>query len=71
MAGMGMDRPAHGHRGPANCCDTFCQHACQMPAIASARPMTFAIEPVAQSFVEPSDSGLPLFAPVFDHVPLA
>ena len=63
-------QPAHG-QSPANCCDNFCQHACQMPAIGAAQPVTFAIVPVAQSFVEPSDSGLPLFVPVFDHVPLA
>jgi hypothetical protein len=82
MAGMGMDRaahaaptrgnlPAHGHGGPANCCDTFCQHACQMPAIAAAQPVAFAIEPVALTVVEPSDPGLPLFAHPLDHVPLA
>lgn len=63
-------QPAHG-KSPASCCDTFCQHACQMPAIGAAQRMAFAIEPIAQTFVEPSDSGLPLLAPVFDHVPLA
>jgi len=79
MDGMGTDAhaapkraglPAHGH-GPANCCDTFCAHACQMPAIGAAQPVAFAIVPVAQSFVESSRPGLPLFAPIFDHVPLA
>ncbi|MEO6192960.1 MAG: hypothetical protein ABIS20_08125 [Thermoanaerobaculia bacterium] len=82
MAGMGMNRgahaaspranlPAHGHHGPANCCDTFCQHACQVPAIAAAQPVAFAIEPVALAVVEPSDPGLPLLAHPLDHVPLA
>lgn len=82
MAGMGMDRvahaapsqgnlPAHGHRSPANCCDTFCQHACQTPAIAAAQTVVFAIVPSALTGVEPSDPGLPLLAHPLDHVPLA
>jgi hypothetical protein len=81
MGGMGSEDaqaastranlPAHGHRGPANCCDIFCQHACQIPAIAAARPVAFAIEPVALTVVEPSDPGLPLFAHALDHVPIA
>jgi hypothetical protein len=81
MGGMGMDkhaastragRPAHGSRGqgPASCCDIFCQHTCQMPAIAAAQPVAFAIVPVAQTVVESSDPGRPLFAHVVDHVPL-
>lgn len=63
-------QPAHG-QSPANCCDTFCQHACQMPAIGAAQPVAFAIEPVALTVFESSDPGLPLFAYALDHVPLA
>jgi len=80
MGSMGMDEghaastrvdlPARGH-SPANCCNIVCQHACQMPAIATARPVAFAIASVALTVVESSDPGLPLFAHVLDHVPLA
>lgn len=82
MAGMSMAKgghaapgwanlPTQGHRGPASCCDTFCQHACQIPAITAAQPVAFAIEPVALTVVEPPDPGLTLFFHPLDHVPLA
>lgn len=63
--------PAQGH-GPANnCCDIFCQHACQMPAISAVQPVEFAIAPVARTVAESFDPGLALFAHAIDHVPLA
>lgn len=54
-----------------DCCDTLCQHACHMTAIAEARPVTFAIAaPIAEAVVEAPGLGLPLFAHPIDHVPL-
>lgn len=52
-------------------CGSFCQHACHVTAIAEAVPVAFAISPVSVATVEPSGSGLPLFAHPIDHIPLA
>ena len=52
-------------------CSDFCQHACHVTAIAEAVPVAFAISPVSEATVEPSGSGLPLFAHPIDHIPLA
>ena len=52
-------------------CSTFCQHACHVTAIAEAGPVAFAFSPVSGATVEPSGSGLPLFAHPIDHIPLA
>ena len=54
-----------------DCCSTFCQHACHGTAIFEAGPAAFAISPVSEASVEPSGSGLPLFAHPIDHIPLA
>ncbi|HEX5718055.1 MAG TPA: hypothetical protein VF179_17980 [Thermoanaerobaculia bacterium] len=54
-----------------DCCSAFCQHACHVTAIAEAVPMAFAISAVSEATVEPSGSGLPLFAHPIDHIPLA
>ena len=53
-----------------DCCGTFCPHACHVTATAAAGPMAFAIPPVSGTTVEPSGSGLPLFAHPIDHIPL-
>ncbi|HVG06558.1 MAG TPA: hypothetical protein VNM67_02565 [Thermoanaerobaculia bacterium] len=54
-----------------DCCSTFCQHACHVTAIAEAGPVAFAFSPVSGATVEPSITGLPLFAHPIDHIPLA
>ena len=54
-----------------DCCSIFCEHACHMTAIAEAGPVAFAISLVSEATVEPSGSGLPLFAHPIDHIPLA
>ena len=59
------------HEDGDDCCGTFCQHACHGTAIAETGPMAFAISPVSEATVEPSGSGLPLFAHPIDHIPLA
>jgi hypothetical protein len=53
-----------------NCCKTFCQHSCHMPAIAAAATAAFAFSPGFQEALEPAGSRLPLFAHPIDHVPL-
>lgn len=53
-----------------SCCDTLCQHACHMTAVAEASPIPFAIAPVSLAVAEVSGSGLPLFAHPIDHIPL-
>ncbi len=53
-----------------SCCDTLCQHACHMTAVAEASPVTFAIAPVSQAVAEVPGSGAPLFALPIDHIPL-
>jgi hypothetical protein len=63
------DAPSHSDR--QDCCNTFCQHACQMTAIADAAQVAFAVTPVSQTVAEVSGSDLPLFAHPIDHVPLA
>jgi hypothetical protein len=55
----------------SNGCDTSCQHACHMSAIAEVEPVSFVIAPVALTAAEAPDPGLPLFAHAIDHVPLA
>ena len=57
--------------GSSNGCDTFCQHACHMTAVASAAPVAFAIAPVAQTVLEAGDPGQALFVHPIDHIPLA
>ena len=57
--------------GPSSCCDTFCQHACHMTAVAAALPVAFAIAPVAQTMTEADDPGQALFVHPIDHIPLA
>ena len=57
--------------GPSSCCDTFCQHACHMTAVAAALPVAFAIAPVARAVTEAYDPGLALFVHPIDHIPLA
>jgi len=52
-------------------CGSFCQHACHVTAIAESTPVAFAISPVSEAILEPSGSGLPLFAHPIDHIPLA
>jgi hypothetical protein len=64
------DAPSHKDDGQ-DCCNTFCQHACQMTAIAGASQVAFAVTPISLAVVEPSGSDLPLFAHPIDHVPLA
>lgn len=56
--------------GGKNCCDTFCQHACHMTAVAEAVPIAFAIAPVSQTVAEAPVSGAPLFVQPIDHIPL-
>jgi hypothetical protein len=51
-------------------CDTFCQHACHMTAVAEASPVTFAIAPVSLAVAEVFASGPSLFAQPIDHIPL-
>ena len=63
--------PSGAHEEDGNGCGAFCQHACHMAAIAEAEPVAFAISPVSEMTVEPSGSGLPLFAHPIDHIPLA
>ena len=62
------EAPQHGDD---DCCNTFCQHACQVTAIAEVGLVVFAIEPASQATVEASGHGLPLFAHPIDHIPLA
>ena len=62
--------PSHDE-GPSNCCNTFCQHACHMTAVAAALPVAFAIAPVARAVIEADDPGLALFVHPIDHIPLA
>ena len=57
--------------GTSNCCKTFCQHACNMTAVATAVPVTFAIAPIARAVIEADDPGLALFVHPIDHIPLA
>jgi hypothetical protein len=59
------------HEDGADCCSTFCPHACHVTATVAAEPMAFAISPVSEASGEPSGSGLPLFAHPIDHIPLA
>ncbi len=54
-----------------DCCSTFCQHACLVSAIAETGPVAFTVSQVSEAAVEPSGSGLPLFAHPIDHIPLA
>lgn len=63
------DAPSHGDG--EDCCNTSCQHACHVTAIAEAALAAIAVLPVAQATVEPTGSDLPLFAHPIDHVPLA
>ncbi|HEX6902084.1 MAG TPA: hypothetical protein VF789_20370 [Thermoanaerobaculia bacterium] len=53
-----------------NCCDTFCQHACHMTAVAEAMPVALTIAPVSQTVAEAPGSGAPPFALPIDHIPL-
>lgn len=64
--GPGASHSDEGRDG----CDTFCQHACHMTAVAEASPVTFAITPVSEAIAEVSGSGPPLVAHPIDHVPL-
>ena len=57
--------------GDEDCCGTFCQHVCHGTAISEAEPVASAISPSSEATVEPSGSGLPLFAHPIDHIPLA
>lgn len=68
--GTAAHRDAPSHDGQ-DCCKTFCQHACQMTAIADAAQVAFAVTPVARTIAEVSGSDLPQFAHPIDHVPLA
>jgi hypothetical protein len=61
--------PSHGDG--QDCCNTFCQHACHMSAIADAVQIAFAVTPVSQTIVEPAGSDPPRFAHPKHHVPLA
>ena len=63
--------PATGQEEHGDDCGQFCQHACHMAAISEAEPVAFAISPVSETTMEPSGSGLPLFAHPIDHIPLA
>ncbi|MEA2559741.1 MAG: hypothetical protein QOH06_1245 [Acidobacteriota bacterium] len=58
-------------QGHDDCCSTFCQHACHVTAIAEAGPVAFVMSPVSGATLDPSGSGLPLFAHPIDHIPLA
>jgi hypothetical protein len=53
-----------------DCCDTACQHACHMTAVAETGPIRFSIAPVSDAVAEVAGSGLALFAHPIDHVPL-
>src|SRR5215218_7919312 len=58
----------HTQQDDDGCCSTFRQHASHVTAIAEAGPVAFAISPVSEATVEPSGSGLPLFAHPIDHI---
>ncbi|HEX7181426.1 MAG TPA: hypothetical protein VF756_06255 [Thermoanaerobaculia bacterium] len=62
--------PSQDHDS-ADCCNTFCKHACQTTAVVDTEPAAFTIAAIAQAAVEASGHGLPLFAHPIDHVPLA
>lgn len=53
-----------------DCCDTLCQHACHMTAVAAAATAAIAISPALEAVFEPSDSGLLRFIHPIDHIPL-
>lgn len=54
-----------------DCCNTLCEHACHMTAVAAAAPVAFAIAPVAQTGTEADDPRRILFIHPIDHIPLA
>jgi len=55
----------------ANCCDTFCGHACQMTAAGDGEPGSLIIAPVAPAVAEAPDLGPSLVPHAIDHVPLS
>lgn len=53
-----------------SCCETLCQHACHMTAIAEAQPILIAIAPLSQAVAEVSGSEALRLAHPIDHIPL-
>ena len=63
--------PLHHSGTTPDCCNTLCEHACHSVAIASVRPVTFAVGPLSDSAIEVSAPAFSPFAFAIDHVPLA
>ncbi len=67
--------PATEHRshsrGPKNCCDLLCQHACQMVALVGVQSALFVDVPVTDETAEETAPTFFRFASAIDHIPLA
>lgn len=59
------------HPDGQDCCDTFCAHACQMPALTVIESAGVAVQPGVEAVLEAPEHSLPLLILSIDHIPLA